>query len=219
VTGHPEPEVKIFPRSKSPTTPGITLFADGARRLKRELLKRIFLGLCGLAVLLAAAFVFAWLHRRYREDSLASQWHREHGDSVKIAGHTLVLPAKWWQSLRDSDGTLIFRRALDNFLGDGPVLVMNPISQSEESTTDSEARELRQAWVSSLNKGTSAAVQSPASLLVINGPSLTFYCAKQVNPLKEIELYCSAAKFPYTLRATGPLWSENEIESVVSRLQ
>ena len=86
-------------------------------------------------------------------------------------------------------------------------------------TTDAEARELPQAMVSSLNNGTSTAVQRPASLIVIKSPSLTFYCARRVNPLKEVELDCSAAKFPYTVRGIGPLWSETEIESVVSSFE
>jgi hypothetical protein len=99
------------------------------------------------------------------------------------------------------------------------VIVLKPISEAEESTTDAEAKELQQAWVSGLNNGTSTAVSNPASPIVLKSPSLTFYCSRQVSPLKEVELYCEAAKFPYRLHSLGPVWSEKEIESVLSSFE
>lgn len=178
---------------------------------------RRYILLCGLvlvALLSTLAFIFQDFIR-------ADAWHTRNGDSVSIGSRHIAIPHNWEPAgpLNDlatptAAGAVIVRAAIMPWNQGGSSLRFEPLPEEIES--DALAHNLIQAWAN----GDEGRVDLAASETVTIKGRSTFYCVRRVHHNYNVELYCLAGGFEYSvISSLGDPSSEAKVKAMIASIE
>jgi hypothetical protein len=196
----------------------MTLSPRGWAKNSHITARRIFI--TGVTIAVVGCFSVLLGFRTYAR---AAIWHVENEPSVRLAGHELTVPARWWVSSEavGYDTTNILRAHPAHTVP--PVITVMPALPGMVQNSDTQLALTVGRAVAALrgmeSRG-SISIFRDESEVLIKSPSGTFYCERRSVDVEDsegdIRLMCLMARVHYAFAYTGPQYAEKEAKSILS---
>jgi hypothetical protein len=174
-----------------------------------------------LAGVVAAALMVGLPCVKFRQYAYAVAWHCVHGNYAEIGHHKVRLPAFWWKEDAYAFDTSVLRGARPAGMYDSPEITLSPAIPGEARDSDQDELKSTEAFVSSRNHDPFAGTSS--HLVVLSPAPFRLYCKREDIEMSGLDLssnlFCHAARVPYSFTYDGPPTREREAELILSSLQ
>ncbi len=122
----------------------------------------------------------------------------------------------WWDESDEAHGAHVLTRASASGLLVKPQITAKPLFAGAMKDTDQDVLRSQAAVITMMNKGRKGSLMS---LVILKARSSSLFCMKDDLSQYETSLFCSGAKFPYSLIYSGPHKQEKEAETILSTLE